>query len=112
DPVGRLTVPAILAVGELAARDLREMVDTNLPGGHLLTIDNFRLAKTVSDWYGPAMNVYWAISALFDPLNTALRFGASKVGVSTPLQMLQQNLYAWFFTAFAHRLGTYLIDLN
>src|SRR5262249_9013421 len=59
-----------------------------------------------------AMNVYWAISALFDPINTALHYGASRLGVSTPLQMLQQNLYAWFFTAYVHRLGTYLIDLN
>jgi predicted GTPase len=112
DPLGNLTVPELLSVVELAARDLREMVDEHLPGGHLLTIDNFRLAQSLSKWYTPAMNVYWAISALFDPLNTALRFGASKIGVSTPLQMLQENLYAWFFTAFVHRLGTYLIDLN
>ena len=45
-------------------------------------------------------------------MDTVLRYGASQLGVSTPLQMLQQNLYAWFFTAYVHRLGTYLIDLN
>ena len=26
--------------------------------------------------------------------------------------MLQQNLLVWFYTAYVHRLGTYLIDLN
>src|ERR1700730_8826985 len=26
--------------------------------------------------------------------------------------MLQQNILLWFYTAFIHRLGTYLIDLN
>jgi hypothetical protein len=112
DPFGHLTVPEILSVIELASHDLREMVEKHLPGGHLITVDNFRLAHTVSKWYEPAMNVYWAISALFDPINTAMRYGASRLGVSTPLQMLQQNLYAWFFTAYVHRLGTYLIDLN
>lgn len=112
DPLGSLTVPEVLSVVELAARDLREMVNKHLPGGHLLTIDNFRLAQTMSRWYSPAMNVYWAISAVFDPLNTALRYSASKMGVAGPMQMLERNLYAWFFTAFMHRLGTYLIDLN
>lgn len=112
DPLGALTVPELLSVVELAAHDLRKMVDEHLPGGHLLTIDNFRMAQTVSSWYGPAMNAYWAISAVFDPVSTAMRFGASRMGVTTPLQMLQQNLYAWFYVAFVHRLGTYLIDLD
>ena len=52
-----------------AIRDPREMVDKHLPGGHFLTIDNFRLAQTMSKWYAPAMNVYWAISV---PITAAL----------------------------------------
>src|SRR5947207_967390 len=32
--------------------------------------------------------------------------------MSTPLQLLQQNLILWFYTAYINRLGTYLIDLN
>ena len=112
DPVGALTLPEILAVIELAAHDLAEMVDQYLPGGHLLTVNNWRQAKQVSDWYQTASNVYWVISALFNPVNTALRYGASRVGMSMPFQLLQENLIAWFVTAYVHRLGTYLIDLN
>ena len=41
-----------------------------------------------------------------------MRYAASQLGLSTPLQMLQQNLFVWFYTAYVHRLGTYLIDLN
>src|SRR5262249_21213311 len=37
DPVDNLTVPELLAVAELAAHDLYQMVDQYLPGGHLLT---------------------------------------------------------------------------
>src|SRR5262249_45358137 len=51
DPIGSVTVPEILAVVELAAQDLAEMADRYLPAGHLLTIDHWRQAKRVSDWY-------------------------------------------------------------
>jgi predicted GTPase len=112
DPVSNLTVPEVLAVIELAAHDLAELVDRYVPGSHLLTLKDWRRAKQLLDWYQPASNVYWAITALFSPLETGARFGASKLGLSQPWQMLQQNLILWFYTAYVHRLGTYLIELN
>jgi predicted GTPase len=112
DPLSSLTLPEMLAVVELASHDLAEMVDKYLPGGHLMTIRDWKRAKQASDWYQTASNVYWAISAIFSPVSTAMRFMASQVGVSRPLAMLQQNLLLWFYTAFLQRLGTYLIDVN
>lgn len=112
DPISSLTVPEILAVVELATHDLAEMTQQYLPGGHLLTVGEWKKAKQLTDWYQTASNVYWAVSAVFNPFNTALRYLATKVGMGTPLQLLQQNLFLWFYTAFVHRLGTYLIDLN
>jgi small GTP-binding protein len=56
--------------------------------------------------------VYWLIAGVFSPVNTGVRFLASKAGLSRPFQMLQENLLVWFYTAYVHRLGTYLIDLN
>lgn len=112
DPVGALTIPEILAVMELASRDLSEMVDQFLPGGHLLSINDFRRIKRMADWYPTLSNITWLISGLFSPFNTAVRYVASQAGVSVPWQRLQANLLVWFFTAFLHRLGRYLIDLN
>jgi predicted GTPase len=112
DPVGSLTIPEILAVGELACHDLAELVDQYLPGGHLLTLNDWRRAKQLSDWYQTANTAYWLVSAFFSPINTAARFATSKLGTARPWQMVQQNLVAWFYTAFVHRLGSYLIDLN
>jgi predicted GTPase len=112
DPIASLTIPEILAVIELAAHDLAELVDKYLPGGHLLTVQDWRRAKQISDWYQTASNVYWLISALYSPLNTGLRFLTSQMGMSRPFQMLQQNLIAWFYTAYLHRVGTYLIEVN
>jgi predicted GTPase len=112
DPTSNLTIPEMLAVVELAAHDLALMVEEYMPAGHLLRVKDFRLARTAADWYQTASNVYWAISAVFMPINTAMRYGASKLGIQTPLQMLQNNLLLWFHSAFVNRLGVYLIDLN
>jgi predicted GTPase len=112
DPVSNLTVPEILSVIELASHDLRELVDRYVPGGHLLTVHDWRRARRALDWYQPASNLYWGIAALFAPLETGARFAASKLGLSQTWQMLQQNLVLWFHTAYVHRVGTYLIELN
>jgi predicted GTPase len=112
DPIGSLTIPEILAVVELAAHDLAEMVDQYLPGGHLLTVGQWRQAKTAADVYRTASNISWLISSIFNPIGTGLRYLASEIGVGRPLQMLQQNLILWFYTAYIHRMGNYLIELN
>lgn len=112
DPISALTIPELLAVVELATHDLAEMTQQYLPGGHLLTVKDWQRAKSIADWYGTASNVYWAISAIFNPVGTAMKYIASQAAMRMPLQILQQNLILWFYTAFIHRLGTYLIDLN
>jgi uncharacterized protein len=112
DPVGALTVPEILAVMELVSADLAELVDKHLPGGHLLTVNDWKRARTAVSVYQTLNNAYWIGAALLDPVTTASRYLASQVGVSQPLQRLQAQLYLWFYTAYIHRLGTYLIDLN
>jgi predicted GTPase len=112
DPISSLTIPEMLAVVELASHDLAELVDRYLPGGHFLTLNHLRQARQATEWYQTASNLYWLISAVFAPVNTATRYLASRLGMSRPWQMLQQNLLVWFYTAFIHRTGTYLIDLN
>ncbi len=112
DPVSSLTVPEALAVVELAAHDLAGLVDRYLPGGHLMTIADWRRARQAAEFVQSANNLYWAVAALFNPLETALRYTASRMSVSTPLQMLQQNLLLWFYVSFIERVGHYLIEVN
>jgi predicted GTPase len=112
DPVAALTIPEILAVIELASGDLGEMVEKYLPAGHLLTVRDWQRARQAADWYNTASNVYWGVSALFNPVNTAVKYVATQIGLSTPFQLLQKNVILWFYAAFIQRLGTYLIDLN
>jgi predicted GTPase len=111
DPLGRVTIPELLTVMELAAHDMHELVEQYLPGGHLLTVNNWRQARRATDWYRTASKAYWGISALFNPVQTGLRYAASQLGISQPWQQLQQSLADWFYTAYLNRLGTYLIEL-
>src|SRR5262249_44515682 len=104
--------PEILAVTELAAADLAETVDRYLPGGHLVTVADWRRVRQVADWYRTARNIYWLASAVFSPVNTWLRYMASHFGMSKPFDMVQRDLLAWFYVAFVHRVGAYLIDLE
>src|SRR5262249_9082897 len=112
DPYGNLTIPEILAVAELAAHDLSQRVQTYVPGSHLLTINDWKRARQMTDWYKKASNAYWLAMAVWNPLQTGLRFAATQVGLSQPWQKFQDNLLLWFYTAFVHQLGTYLIELH
>jgi predicted GTPase len=111
DPIGLVTVPEILSVIELATHDLNELTQKYVPGSHMLTIDNVRSARKALKWYRMGTNVYWAASALFDPLKTATRFVAAKYGMGKPLEMFQQNVILWFYAAYVRKVGEYLIEL-
>jgi predicted GTPase len=112
DPVGSLTLPEILAVTELASHDLARLIDDYLPGGHLITIRDWRRAQRMTDWYRTARKAYWLMSAVFSPVNTGLRYLAAELGMSRPLDMLQRDLIIWFYVAYVHRVGNYLIEVN
>jgi hypothetical protein len=112
DPVGGLTVSEILALAELAAADLAEMVETYVPGGSFVTIDQWKKAGRAVGWYNRAMDTYWVASAILSPIQTAARYAASKLGLGHLRKMLQDNVLAWFFAAFVSRIGWYLIELN
>jgi predicted GTPase len=112
DYYSMLTVPEMLSVAELAAHDLNEMVQRYVPGSHLMTVRDYQHARLAVDWYRRANNVYWLVSAVFNPLKTAARFFAARVATGGTWDLLQQNVLVWFYTAFVHRMGTYLIELH
>jgi uncharacterized protein len=111
DPVGIVTVPEILTVVELASHDLNVLARTYVPGSHLMTVDHWRTARKAVDWYRQAANVYWVASAVFDPIKTAARYVAATYGMGKPLELFQQNVILWFYSAYVRRLGFYLIEL-
>ena len=106
-----VTVPEVLSVIELASHDLNELAVKYVPGSHLMTVDHWRTARKAVDWYRQASNVYWLASAVFDPIKTATRYVAAKYGMGKPLEMFQQNVILWFYSAYVREFGFYLIEL-
>ena len=111
DPIGQVTVPELLSVIELASHDLNVLATTYVPGSHLMTIDHWRTAHRAVGWYRTATNAYWAAAAVFDPLQTAVRYVAAKYGMGKPLELFQQNVILWFYAAYVRKVGEYLIEL-
>ena len=111
DPVGKLTIPEMLAVVELAAHDLGKMARTYLPGGHLITIDNVRQARTAVKWYGRASQTFWAVSALINPVQTGLRYVAARAGLGKPMALFKDNVFLWLYANYVRQIGHYLVEL-
>ena len=112
DPFSHLTLPEILACGELIAHDLARLVNKYVPGSHALTVNNFKQFRQAADWYERGRNAYWLFSALIDPVRAGLQIAATKAGLQTTFRQVQKNIVVWFYTAYLHELGRYLIELN
>jgi predicted GTPase len=112
DVFDHLTLPEVLACVELASADLDELVQKYVPGSHLLRLRDMKRARKAVGWYKTGMNVYWAGAAIFDPVQTLVRYAASKLALGGLMDRIQDNILLWFHTAFIHHLGRYLIELN
>lgn len=112
DPVANLTVLEVLAIIELAAGDLWDLLDKKLPGSHLLTIGHWRQLPNLLDFYKSVLPYYWAAMAVADPLGTSLRYLASRLGIGYALEKAKSNIVVWFYIHFLYRLGHYLIEVN
>ena len=116
DPFGHLTVPEVLACGQLVTEDLTELVNKYVPGSHLLSIRDWTQARSAVDsastWYPRVRNAYWALSAFIDPVKAGLQVLGTKAGLAPVFERVQQNMLLWFHTAYVHKLGRYLIELN
>lgn len=108
----QVTLPELMTCVELASNDLNELVQKYVPGSHLLRIKDMKRARKATEWYKTGQNVYWAGSALVNPIDTALRFFASRSVLGNMFDKLQNNVILWFHTAFVHQLGHYLVELN
>ncbi|MGL4420100.1 MAG: GTPase family protein [Gemmataceae bacterium] len=111
DPFGHLTLPEILACGELALRDLSRKVNQYVPGSHLLTINDVRKARSFVDYGQQAWQLSWLARMIWDPLQGGTQFLAAQAG-NKPLDRIQDNVLLWFYAAYIQEVGRYLIELN
>jgi uncharacterized protein len=83
-----------------------------VPGSHAIQVNHFRAMRSATDWYERGRNIYWAVSLLFDPLKAGMQILATKAGLQTTFGEVQKNVLNWFYIAYLHQFGRYLIELN
>src|SRR5262249_36023785 len=107
-----LTPPGGLTCVELAAAGLNEVVQKYVPGSHMLRVKDMKRARKAAEWDKTGQDNYWARAGILKPVDTALRFFASRGILGNLFDRLQNNVILWFHTAFIHLLGHYLVELN
>lgn len=112
DPFAHLTLPEVLTCVELVTTDMSLLVEKYVPGSSFITIGNMKLARKAAEYYQPAMNIYWMVSAAMNPLKTLAQYTGSRLGLQPGMSQIQNNILGWFFLQFVHQLGRYLIELN
>ena len=116
DPFSHLTLPEILACGELVTEDLNRLVEEFVPGSHILSIGDMMRIRTVvdqaTDWYPRIRNLYWVVSAVMNPITTGMQVAMTKGAMGPAQKSVQQNILLWFQIVFLRELGRYLIELN
>jgi small GTP-binding protein len=105
-----IRVPYFLRVIELLARDLRITFSENIPGSHILTVNDVirghRLSKRGRDLY----QLYRLVSAGVDPISAAIR-EVRGVAVEKMLQSSSQEIKLWLMDAYIKKIGYYAIQL-
>jgi predicted GTPase len=116
DPFAHLTMPEILACGELITQDLTQLVRGAVPGSHLFTLGDILRARNLFDqvttWYPRLRNVYWAASLAFNPIKTVAQIAYTKGMMGPAQEGMKSNALQWFQAVYLREVGRYLIELN
>lgn len=111
DPLGSTSVVELLAAVQLAAADIEDTVLKNVPGGHLITVSQWRLLSNAPAWWKVASDLSWLASTIWNPTNLA-RYAISKSFGDPLVKHLQNNVLGYLYIQYVRQLGYYLIELN
>jgi small GTP-binding protein len=113
-PLWEVPVPYLLKVIELVAQDLRKASSENIPGAHILTVNDLNklkdLAATGGRLYGPAYAIYRAVRLGVNPYSALLNELSGRVA-GTLLDQSVDEGRDWLLNAFILRSGHYAIDM-
>ncbi|MBF0240476.1 MAG: 50S ribosome-binding GTPase [SAR324 cluster bacterium] len=109
-PVMEVPVPYLLRVIELVSADLRQLVSNNIPGSHILTINDVvrgqKLASLGKEFY----NIYRIVSVGIAPYSAFMRevrdFFTGKVMTSST-----REFKVWLLRAYIEKIGYFSIEL-
>jgi len=110
EPVLEIRAPELLKVIELLARDLRYTLSENIPGSHILTVNDVLRGKRLAAHGKNIYQLYRIISVGVDPISAAIRelrgLAAEKVWDASI-----QEIERWLLAAYVKKIGYYAIEL-
>lgn len=105
-----LRVPDALRVIELLSRDFRTTFSENVPGSHLLTVNDIARGHRLAARGGALLKLYRIVAAGIDPISAAVR----ELGFLATDNVLSDSTKAvkkWLVDAYVKKIGYYAIEL-
>jgi hypothetical protein len=110
NPAFEIPVPHLLRMAELVAHDLREMVSANIPGSHIVTINDLVRLKKLATLAPTLYRLYRVVMLVVNPAS-ALAREISLVGQEKMLNASAHETKRWALQFAVRRTGFYAIEL-
>lgn len=109
-PVLQVPIPHVLRIAELVCHDLRQALSDNVPGSHILTINDLQRLQEWSRWLPLVHKAYRVGAAIFNPVNAMMR-EAANWAQGDLLDVSAQQTKQWLVRYAIRRMGFYAIEL-
>lgn len=106
----QVPVTDVLKIIEKVTRELRETIQTNIPGSHILTINDWKTLRTYWEWWQSLYIIYRIVTAAASPINALWREFQRYVTSQTVQQTVDQ-MKSEALAFIIRRVGFYLIEL-
>ena len=110
EPVLELKVPYLLRVIELLARDLREALTENVPGSHILSVNDMMRGHRLALRGRQLFNLYRLVSFGVNPVSAAVR-EMKGLAWEQLLESSTAEVRGWLLDAYVKKIGYYAIEL-
>lgn len=109
-PELEVTLPHTLLVIELAARDLKLLLKTKVPGSHLMTLHDLKRIQSVSQWAPVLSLLYRTVMFAANPVSGIVREISSQAQGEL-LEDSRLDLQRWLMRVAVQKAGFYAIEL-
>lgn len=109
-PVLQVPIPHVLRIVELVSYDLRQALSENVPGAHILTINDLQRMHEWSRWVPWIQKAYRVGAAVLNPVNAIVREMANWAQGDL-VDVSAQQTKQWMLQLAVRRAGFYAIEL-
>ena len=111
EPLDALSVVEVMAVVRLVAEDMEVWFDENVPGGHLVSIGQWRTLAKIPGWWRAASNV-WSVASIYFDFTRLPRLALTRLSGDAAAKFGKTYAFKTFFLLYLRQVGFYMIELN